>query len=454
MTAASSTLDRSRPPASGKPRAFEFPAFRHTRLDNGLRIIAARSPRVPLSSLQVLIPAGGQYDTLDRPGLANLHGSLLDEGTDRRTSLEIARLIEGLGGSASSGAGWNSAWVEVVSLSRHLDSGHELLAEIVRSPSFPQREIDRLRLDLRAEILRRKGVPSSLAQRVFAAAVYGGTVYGQQLIGTEESLDQLDRECLCDYYQRHVGPDGSTAIVVGDLDPEAEIARIERTFGDWQPPASQPDLPEIEPPLIGRTEVHVVNRPESSQTQLQLGHVGLPRDHSDFPRMLLLNTIFGGKFTSRINLNLREKHGFTYGAQSFFASRRGPGPFAVTTAVANDVAGAAIEQLLLEMRRIREQPVDDEEMRETQDYMVGVFPYTLQTIGGLVRRLETIAIYDLPLDYYDRYPAVLYDLSREDLLEAAREHLHPDRLVVVGVGPAEALVSQLDGFGPVTVHEP
>ena len=210
----------------------------------------------------------------------------------------------------------------------------------------------------------------------------------------------------------------------------------------------------IEPPVIERTEVHIVDRPESAQTQLQLGHASLPRNHPDFPRMLLLNAIFGGKFTSRINLNLREKHGFTYGAQSFFARRRGPGPFAASAAVATDVAGAAVEQLLLEMRKIREQPVDDDELRETQDYLVGVFPYTLQTIGDLARRLETLAVFDLPLDYYESYPALLYDLSREDLLEAAREHLHPDRLVIVAVGPAEELSPQLEGFGPVTVHQP
>ncbi len=460
MIAARSGFDRSKPPAAGKPEPFKLPAFQHTRLDSGLRILAARSPRVPLSSLQILIPAGGQFDTLDHPGLANLHGAMLDEGTDRRSSLEIARLVEGLGGSASSGAGWNSAWVEVAALSRHLGSSLELLAEIVRSPGFPQREIDRLRLELRAEMLRRKGDPSSLAGRFFAAAVYRGTIYGQQLIGTEDSLDRLDRECLRDFYRRLVRPDGATVIAVGDLDPEAETARIEGIFGDWRSPASRPgspasgELPEIEPPTIARTEVHIVNRPESSQTQLQLGHASLPRYHPDFPRMLLLNAIFGGKFTSRINLNLREKHGFTYGAHSFFARRRGPGPFVVSAAVANDVAGAAVEQVLLEMRRIREQPVDRDEIRETQDYLVGVFPYTLQTIGDLARRLEAIAVFDLPLDYYDSYPAVLYDFGREDLLEVAGEHLHPDNLVIVAVGPAEELSPQLEGFGPVTVHAP
>ena len=451
-------LDRSRPPAPGRPSTFEFPAFRHQQLDNGLQILIARSPRVPLASLQILMPAGGQHDSLELPGRASLHGALLDEGTERRSSLEIARWVEGLGGSTSAGAGWNMAYAEVVSLAQHLASGHELLAEMVRSPGFPEREIDRLRHETRAEMLRRKGVPTSLAQRFFAAAVYGGTVYGRPLIGTEESLDRLDREALLGFYQDHVGPRGSTVIAVGDFDPEAEIASIEDAFGDWQSPVS-PGLPVttapvIEPPRIERSEVHIVDRPGAAQTQLRLGHAGLPRNHPDFPQMLLLNAIFGGKFTSRINLNLREKHGFTYGAHSVFARRRGPGPFVVNAAVATDVAGAAVEQVLFEMRRIREQPVEPDELTETQDYLVGVFPYTLQTINDLAKRLEALAVFDLPLDYYDTYPSMLYDIGREQMLEAAREHLQPDRLAIVAVGPAEDLAPQLEGFGPVTVHRP
>ncbi len=255
------------------------------------------------------------------------------------------------------------------------------------------------------------------------------------------------------FYRHHVGPAGSTVIAVGDLEPEAEIERIEEIFGDWAGPP-EPEIPAIEPPVIERTEVHIIDRPGSAQAQLQLGHSGLPRAHPDFPRVLLLNAIFGGKFTSRINLNLREKHGFTYGAHSFFTRRRGPGPFAVTAAVATDVAGAAVEQVLVEMRRIREEPVTQVELTETQDYLVGVFPYTLQTIGDLAKRLEAIAVFDLPLDYYDGYPAELYDIGRDDLLETARQHMHPERLAIVVVGPAEKLVPQFESFGPVTVHTP
>ena len=453
MKAARPVHDRSRPPVPGRPATFAFPAFRHARLGNGLRILAARSSRVPLASLQILMPAGGQVNALGEPGLASLHGSLLDEGTAQRSALDIARRIEGLGGSVASGAGWNAAYVEVVTLAQHLDSGRELLAEMVREPALPGSEIDRLKQETRAEILRREGDPSALSARFFARAVYRGTVYGEPLIGTRESLERFDRDSLVSFNTRHVGPGGATVVAVGDFDPEAEVARIEGAFADWRP-SPPPPPPVIEPREIKRTEIHVVDRPAAAQVQLRLGHACAPRNHPDFPGLLLINTAFGGKFTSRINLNLREKHGFTYGAHSSFARRLGPGPFAVTAAVATDVAGAAVEQLLLEIRRVVEQPLEPDELRETQDYLVGVFPYTLQTIDDLARRLEVIAVFDLPLDYYDRYPAVLYELDRDVLLETARRHLRPDRAVIVAVGPGEALVPQLEGFGPVTVHQP
>ena len=453
MNPVDTLIDRSQPPAPDRLRSFAFPEFHQARLDNGLQILAAGSSRVPLMSLQILVPAGAQYEPMGTPGLASLHGGLLDEGTTDQSSLNIAHRVEGLGGTLSSGAGWNMAFAELGLLSRHFFSGLELLAEVIRSPDFPPAEIERLRLERQVDLLRRKDMPGALAQKHFATAVYDGTIYGRSLIGTEESLPRIDRESLRQFYRHHVGPAGSTVIAVGDLDPEATIARVTEAFGDWRgAPLALP--PSIEPPVLQGTEVHIVDRPGSAQTQLQLGHSSIPRSHPGFPQTTLLNTILGGKFTSRINLNLREKHGFTYGASSTFVRRQGPGPFVIRAAVATDVAGAAVEQLLFELRRIRRQPVGREELEETRDYLIGVFPYTLQTIGDLARRLEALAVFDLPLDFYDSYPAVLADIDRDALLAAAREHLRPDQMVIVAVGTADELRPQLEGFGPVTVHQP
>ncbi len=446
-------FDRSVPPLAGAVRGFRFPSFEHTRLAGGLDLYLARWPYFPLVSLELLLGAGGHHDGPGQAGLASLHGALLDEGTENRSALEIASSIEQLGGFLGTGADWNVAYVGSTLLRRHLDAGLDLVAEIARRPSFPAAEVERARRLRLADILRRKGQPGALAERFFARAVFGGTVYGEPLIGSDESVRDLERRHFTDFFERHVGPRGATLIAVGDIDREALARRLEGVFGDWRgaPPAPRPT---IEPRPISATEIHLVDRQGSAQTQLQLGHPGLDRNHPDHPRVLMMNAILGGKFTSRLNLNLREKHGITYGAHSQFVYRKGMGSFAIRLAVATDSAGTAVREIVSEMRRLGEELVSEEELAETQDYLVGVFPITLQTVGDLAKRLETLAIFDLPDDYYADYPGVLRQVTREDVREAARRYLHPDRLAVVAVGPAEELSGQLEDFGPLEVRTP
>jgi zinc protease len=448
-----SVLDRSQPPAGGAPRRFAFPPFRRLQLANGLQILAARRPRFPLVDLEILSPAGGQYEALELPGLASLHGELLDEGTGRRSALEIAARIEALGGFLSSGAGWNMAFVETGVLARHLAPGLELLADIIRSPSFEEGEIDRLRHQRQVEILRRQGQPTLLGDQAFNAAVYRGTVYGRPLIGTAQGLERAGRERLRRFYRRHVVPGGSTLIAVGDLDVDELHALAEEHLGGWTggPP---PRRPVIVPPALAGIEVHLVDRPGSAQTQLQIGQAGVPRPHPDFHALMMWNAVFGGKFTSRINLILRERHGFTYSAQSYFTRRQGPGPFVVRSAVATGFAGDAAREVVGELRRMCEEPITEEELAETRDYLVGVFPYTLQTVGDLTKRLENLVLFDLGDDHYEHYPALFHRITREEILRVAREHLRPENLAIVAVGPAEELRPQFEDLGPVSVHSP
>jgi zinc protease len=275
-----------------------------------------------------------------------------------------------------------------------------------------------------------------------------------------ESLSALDRDALVAFYERHYSLAGSTVIAVGDLDPDDIVRRIEEVLvarpGQEPAPASPPALPAIPPPIqpapLEGISVHIVDRPGAAQTELRLGHAGVPRTHPEWFPLNVLNMVLGGKFTSRINLNLRERHSYTYGANSRFSGRLGPGPFVVDTAVATESAGAATREVLGELRRIREEPVEPSELEETLSYMIGVYPYTLQTVGDVAKRLEILSVYGLPDDHYDTYLERLAAVTREDLLKGAREHLHPDRIAVVAVGPADVLVPQLEGIGEVTVH--
>lgn len=446
-------LDRSRPPATGTARPFRFPPFVDLRLAGGLRLLAARLEPFPLVSLDLLFRAGGQEDPPGRAGCASLHASVIDEGTADKNALEIAATIERLGGSLSSSSDWDATYLATELLAAHLEPGLELLAEIAAGASFPDAEVERLRRQRLTEILRQKDQPSVLAHRFFLQAVYPGTVYGELPTGSEQSIGNLDRNDLLEFHTRHVAPGASTLVVVGALDPEALAARAEAIFGRWADRAVDPE-PAVVPPLLEHTVVHIVDRPGAAQTQLQLGHAGVPRRHPDRHALAVLNSVFGGKFTSRINLNLRERHGFTYGAQSQLVSRRGPGPFIIQTAVATQSAGAAVGELIHELRLITREPITQEELEESRRYLTGVFPYTVQTAGDVARRLEDIATFDFPADYYDDYPAVLGRITREQVLEAGMRHLRPEQLAIVAVGPAETLRPQLERFGTVEIHQP
>jgi zinc protease len=444
-------VDRSIPPQGGDIRLFRFPHFLRTRLANGLAVLAARHSELPLVSLELLLPAGGQYDPAAQSGLASLTASVLDEGTRQRSAMEIAAAAERLGGYFATGADWDVGFLSSGLLARNRTAAFELLADVTFHPTFPAEEVERVQRQRLAEILRRTQDPSALADDRFQRVLYEGTAYAHPLIGEEESLAALDREALVAFYQRHYGLAGAALIAVGDFDPETLLREAESAFataGPVPPPALPP---EIRPPSRPGISVHIVDRAGAAQTELRMGHPSVSRSHPDYPSLVVLNGLLGGKFTSRINLNLRERHGYTYGASSRFSGRMGPGPFTVNAAVATESTGAAAREVLIELRRIREALVEPEELTETQSYLVGVFPYTMQTIGDLAKRLETLAVFGLPDDYYTRHLERITNVTRQDVLDVARRHIDPEHVAIVAVGPAEALEAQLAELGPVRV---
>lgn len=445
-------IDRSRPPAPAEPKTVGFPSFERTRLTSGLEILLLPRVGVPKVELALLLPAGADRNPLDAPGLASLTASLVDEGTRRRSGPRIAAEVERLGASLSTRADWNAAQLEVELLTKDVDHGLELLAELAREPVFPEAEIDRLRALALTELLRRRDRPSVLAEEALARALYPGTPYAELLLGTEDSLANLVRSRIAAFHCEHFRPRGAALIAVGDFDTSAVARRIEALFGDWVEPPPPPP-PALVAPARGERSVLVIDRPQAAQVELRLGHAGVSRSHPDRNLLMIVNAALGGKFTSRINLNLRERHGYTYGASSRFVDRKGPGPFVISTAVATPVAGAAAREVVGELERIRAEPLASDELEETRSYLIGVFPYTLQTSSGLLGRLEDLAVYELPSDHYDRTLEEIATSGADALLQAARRHIRPDELVLVAAGPAAELKPQLESIGPVEILE-
>ena len=446
-------FDRSRPPLPGPPLPFAFPPFLHRRLLPGIDLYAARVRRAPLVSVELILPRGGQADPDGRRGLASLTADLLDEGTERRSGPELAALVERLGGSCGTSADWDASYIACTLLSEQLPRALEITAEIALLPTFPADELERLRKRRLAELMRRRSSPAALAEERFAAALYGEGPYGTPMLGSEEDLGRLDRDAAQRFYHQNLRRGGVTLIAAGDLDPEPVFAAAAQLLQPW-PAEMAPAPPAVRPlPREGLVSF-VVDRPQAAQTELRLGHAGPPRNHADRIPLTVLNSLLGGKFISRINLNLRERHGYTYGAHTSFSNRLAGGPFQLSAAVANESVGAAVAESLSELRRLQDEPVAAEELADALNYLEGVFPYTLQTIESVAQRLSQLAVFGLPDDYFDTYPANLRAVTAETLLEVARRHLRPAACAVVAVGPADVLRPQLEPFGPVHVVTP
>jgi zinc protease len=441
-------------PKPGPARSYRFPQFKDETLPTGVRLITAPVAKLPLATVLVLVNAGSTSEPRGKEGVAALTASALLEGTTRFDGAELAEKFEQLGTSLESGADWDSAFLKITVLSNKLEETTRLLGEAISSPIFPEREIERLKAERLAEILQLETEPRGLADEKFSEFLYDEeSRYSRPDEGSTESVSSLTREDVERFYRSNYTSGATTVIVAGDISSENAKKLVTEAFGKW-PSGSSRQQPLSGKARRNRKSTHIVNKPDAPQSELRVGHVGLPRKHPDFFPTLVMNAVLGGLFGSRINLNLREAHGYTYGASSFYDWRRGPGPFVVSTAVESEVTAPAIREILMEIDRIRDEKISAEELSLARDYLEGVFPIRYETTAAIASALATLAIYDLSPDYYDSYRTNIHNVSEDSVLKAARTHLHPELLQTVIVGDAASVRSSLTdhSLGEVSVH--
>ncbi len=429
---------------------------------SGVRLWTLDVPDRNLVTVTLLMPGGSELDPPQLAGLASFTAGLRGKGTKQRTALEFAAAAEDLGTGISSSCSWEIAGIGATMRSEDVAAGLELVAEAALEPAFRAEEIERARRRRLAEIDRRRSDPSSLAGAAFARAVYDGTPYGNPSIGDRDTAQAITRSDIAAFHQAALAARSCHLIAVGDLGPgrvrqtiEEKIERDLRSHRgefDGEPAGLEPAGLEPEDATTPTRRVVIVDRPDAAQTQLRVGHVGIPRRHPDRIKVQVANSILGGKFISRLNLSLRERHGYTYGVSSNFSSRRGPGPFVVSLAVANEVTGAACREIVGELERLCHEPPSETELDDARNYLVGVFPYTLQTIQNLASRLQALATFGLDRDEYERWPERIRATTRQDVHEVCQRHLFPDRLTVTAVGPASELAPQLESLGTIAVQ--
>jgi zinc protease len=438
-------------PAPTTPRPYHFPAFERRTLPNGLRLVIAPVHKLPVVSVAAVVDAGAAADPPGKEGLARLTARALDEGTAELDALALADRVERLGATLDAGADWDAAVVALTTLAPKLEEAFAVLAEVLARPAFPEREVERLKAERLADLLHLRSDPGGLADAAFAEAVYGsGSRFGRPEGGGAAAVQGLTRDEVAAFHAARYRPGATTLIVAGDVSADDAEALVRRTLGGWvgEAPAAAAadDRAGSEAP-----RAVLVAKPDAQQSELRLGHVGVPRTTPDYFPLLVMNSILGGLFNSRVNLNLRERHGYTYGARSGFDWRRSAGPFAVESAVATDKTVAAVREVLGEIARMRDEPVAPEELSLATSYLDGVFPIRYETTSAIASALSALVIFGLPDDYFDTYRARVRAVTADEVQRVAREHLRPERLQLVVAG-APSLRAELEAmaFGSVS----
>lgn len=445
---------RAQQPKAGPAPRFTLPRGDSFKLANGLTVIHHEKPGLPLVSAQLVVRSGSADNPVGMPGLAGFTAQMLEEGTATRSAPQIADEIAQLGAFLDTGTSVDASMVSLLSLRGTFAPALDVLADIVLRPAFPTAEVERQRADRVGELIQQRDDPEAVAAVAAAAALYGGKHpkgYGQ--LGTEPAIRAVTRGDLVDFWRRHYVPGNAALVVSGDISRGELKALVESRFAAWQPA----DVPDGVPgdPAGTRARVVMVHQPGAVQTALRVTGIAVARDTPDFPALQVLNGALGGMFSSRLNNNLRETKGYTYGISSYFRYDRTPGPFVIAGSVRANATGDAVREIFRELGEIREAPLPAAELDAARDAQLLSLPGAFETNADIGASLAESFIYGLPLDYYARLPGQLTGVTAAQVQAAARKHLAPERMTVVAVGDRKRLLPQLQalGLGAVEVRD-
>ena len=433
-TLAQQRPDRSRPPSTGPTPQLHSPRIQKRALSNGVPVWIVEAHEVPLVQVSVVITAGNGEDPMGAFGLASITAAMLDEGAGNRSALELADSIEFLGASLSTNSTFDASSIRLSVPVARLQEALPIVADVTLRPTFPEKELNRLRDERLTALIQARDDASSVANMAFARVVFGPTHrYGTGPTGTEATLKAFTSQQLKDFHAAIYQPTNATLIVVGDITPNGVMPLLERNFGAWRgrgsvARAALPQQPQAEKQIV------IIDMPSAAQSQIRIGGIGVARSTTDYFPLLVLNTILGGSFTSRLNQNLREEHGYSYGVSSRFDMRRFPGPFLVGGGVQTDKTSEALREFFNELNGIIAKPVGAQELEKAKNYIALGYPGDFETIGDFSARLEEMAVYSLPTDYFDRYIPNVMAVTAEVVMKAASTYIRPEKFVVVIAG--------------------
>jgi zinc protease len=438
---------RAKPPAPGPAPTLALPTATEFKLPNGLTVLFAQRTGVPVVAASLVVRTGSDANPAATPGLANFATTMLDEGTATRTAPQIADDVAQLGAMLDTGSSMDSSSVRTTALRKNFPAALDLLADVALHPSFPAAEVDRQRASRLASLLQQRESPEQIAQQTLVSALYGRNhPYGFIEIGTEASNKAMNRDQLAAFWKQNFVPNNAALIVVGDISEADVRALAAREFGGWQ--AGTPATPSLGAPETDPAKLIVVDKPGAPQTQLWLGAVGADRRTPDYAAIEVMNNAFGGTFSSRLNLNLREDKGYTYGAFSTFVMRKSAGPFFALAGVRTDVTGPSLAEMLKEAAGMSTRPPTDKELSNAKENLVRSLPGDFETDQSTRNSFATLYIYQLGLDYWAKYPALISAIDASTVVKTATKYLAADRLHVVAVGDKAKILPQLQKVDP------
>lgn len=442
------------PPARDAP-VVDAARLHRAELPNGMRVLVLEDPRLPRFQIGVVARRGAGIVAPEQAGLAEFTAELMERGAGDQGALELAAVVDNLGASLSVSADWDSMVAGVSGLSRDLDTLFIVLTDVIRRPRFEAEEAARVRAEQLAGLEKAKDSPYVLVTRSFQATLYPGHRYGSPLAGTPEAVAEFDPVDAREFHARVFNASNTLFFATGDLKAADILRRVEAGFGDW--PAGNVPEPGPSPPTpapAGRRIV-LVDRPDLVQAQIVVGHDGISRTDPERLPASLMNTVLGGDaFSSRLMKRIRADEGLTYSVSSYFDMRRHPGPFGVSTSTRVAEVRRVVDLLLSELSRIRSDPPSPEEVANAQSQTVGNFSLGLETSFAVASALVNLDVYGLPEDSLDTFRGRIRALTAEDTARAARDLVHPERAAILVVGPAEAILPQLEDLGAVEVVRP
>ncbi len=445
------TPDRSSPPSPGPIPEFHAAPPVHAHLSNGMDILFIEKHGIPLVQINAIVRTGIVDEPADKPGLASMTAGLMMEGAGHRNAIDMHNAIDYLGADLSVVAGYHTVGVSLNTPVSQLDSALSLMADVILRPSFSATELERKKKETLTALLEWRDEPGALVGVLFNKVLYGGSPYGRMTVGTAESVSSFTVDDVRAFHAAHFGANRTTFVIAGDVFAGELVPKLERLFGAWKAveaaPAASFPIAQVQ-----ATHVYLVDKPGAEQSEIEIGRIGAQRSTDDYFALVVLNTVLGGSFSSRLNHNLRETHGYTYGAASEFAFRVERGPFLASAAVQTQVTDSSIVEFMHELRSIRD-PIGESELKKARQYVALSYPSEFQTVREIAGHLDEIVAYHLPDNFCSTYIGNILAVTPDQVRAAAVKYIDPEKMAVVVVGDLARIKAKIEALklGPVSV---